>query len=415
MLSTAQTINISGVVQDTGGVGIAGATVKLEKANLSTTSGTGGVFTLTGIANSAKPRSMSGAIAGNPVQFRNGRIAFSLCGNTSVGISIHDIGGRQVFGSKQTLGSGAHSIRVPEQSPGIYLCKVTIGHESYSFKASSFGASLTKQGVVSNGVSALGKQAKSAAVISDVIAATSTGKLNYRCVITNSDTSGVVIKMLPNAGNATDADGNVYQSVRLGTQVWTVENLRTTKYNDGTPIPHVTVKTHWSNLTTPGYCFYNNSTDAAYQEKWGALYNWYAVNTGKLAPAGWHVPTVAEWDTLRNYLIGNGYNWDGTMSGNKIGKSLASKTDWSSSSSTGEVGNDLTSNNRTGFSALPGGCRGSHGNFNGQSNYGFWWSATELDASNAYFRPLYYDFQVLARDYLNKWYGFSVRLVRDLN
>ena len=130
------------------------------------------------------------------------------------------------------------------------------------------------------------------------------------------------------AGTITDFDGNGYQAVKIGNQVWTVENLRTTKYNDGTAIPYVTDSAAWVNLTTPGYCYFNNMVNADSIRKFGALYNWYAVDTKKLAPAGWHVPTDAEWDTLENYLIANGYNWDGTTDSNKIAKSLAAKTDW---------------------------------------------------------------------------------------
>ena len=120
------------------------------------------------------------------------------------------------------------------------------------------------------------------------------------------------------------------------------------------------------------------------------MYNWYAVNTGKLAPAGWHVPTDAEWTELEEYLISNGYNWDGTTTSNKIAKSLASKGGWKLSSGEGNIGNDMTSNNRTGFSALPGGFRGYNGYFYSQGSYGYWWSATEGNASRAYYRYLYY-------------------------
>jgi uncharacterized protein (TIGR02145 family) len=178
----------------------------------------------------------------------------------------------------------------------------------------------------------------------------------------------------------------------------------------------VTGTTEWSALATPGYCWYNNSTITAEQEKWGALYNWYVVsptNPKQVAPIGWHVPTDADWTTLENYLIANGYNWDLTTSGNKIGKSLAAKTDWLSSSTAGVVGNDLSSNNSTGFSALPGGSRGNDGNFYGQSNGGYWWSATEDDASLAYYRALYYGYEDLGRGNDNKRCGFSVRLLRD--
>jgi uncharacterized protein (TIGR02145 family) len=223
----------------------------------------------------------------------------------------------------------------------------------------------------------------------------------------------------PDDTTIVDGDGNVYTTVKCGNQEWTVENLRTTKFIDGTDIPHMTGSSEWSNLSTPGYCFYNNSTDGSFQEKWGALYNWYAVNTSKLAPAGWHVPTNADWQQLEEYLIANGYNWDKSTSGNKIGKSLAAKTDWSSSSGAGDVGNNLSSNNSTGFSALPGGYRNlepfTGGVFRNQSNIGYWWSATDSDTSSAYYLILYYGSEDLNRVSSSKKFGFSVRLVRDLN
>jgi uncharacterized protein (TIGR02145 family) len=417
-LCTAQTINISGVVQDSGGVGIVGATVKIEKANLSTTSGAGGLFTLTNNTLLVKPCIALDALAANAVQFRNGHIALTLTSNTPVGISFYDVGGRQMFNIKRTLGSGTHMIGVPMQTAGIFLCEVTIGHEAYSFKALSFGAFSMQQAAVSSGAS-LAKQAKAMAVISDVIAATKVGWLNYRCVINNSDTSGVVIKMISNAGDVTDADGNVYQSVRIGNQVWTVENLRTTKYNDGTAIPLITNPTAWSNLTTPAYCFYYNTTNAdSINKKLVALYNWYVVsptNPKKIAPAGWHVPSDVEWYTLQNYLIAEGYNWDGTTTGNKIAKALAAKTDWSSSGTAGAVGNNQVDNNRTGFSALPDGSfHAFDGIFSRLSFDGYWWSATEDDTTYAWCCYIFYYRENLnGPGNINKHHGFSVRLLRD--
>jgi uncharacterized protein (TIGR02145 family) len=419
-LCTAETINIRGVVQDSGGVGIVGATVKLENANLSATSGTGGVFSLTGTATTAKPRSPLNAMAINPVQFRNGKIALTLAGNTSVGISIHNLGGRQVFDSKRTFGSGFHTINVPVKTTGIFLYKVTIGNEEYSLKASPFGASSTEQAVVSSGTSTLAKQAKATAVISDVIAATSPGMLNYRCVVVNMVTSGVVIKMIANAGDVTDADGNVYQSVRIGNQVWMTENLRVTKYNNGTAIPLDTSSSTWNvtpwYATSPKYCYYNNTTNADSIKKYGALYNWYVVgysNPKKIAPTGWHVPSDAEWDTLQDFQSANGYNYDGTRTGNKIAKSMAAQTDWASYTTAGTIGNDHSKNNASGFSALPGGYRYYDGNFYSQNYNGLWWSAMEYVASSAYYRNLYYALERLDRDFHGKSWGCSVRLLRD--
>ena len=97
----------------------------------------------------------------------------------------------------------------------------------------------------------------------------------------------------------TDFDGNVYDTITIGTQVWMVENLRTIHYNNGTYIPNVTDST-WQKLSTGAYCWYNNNV--IFKDTYGALYNWYAVNTGKLCPTGWHVPTDDEWTTLTTYL-----------------------------------------------------------------------------------------------------------------
>jgi len=217
------------------------------------------------------------------------------------------------------------------------------------------------------------------------------------------------------AGTVTDIDGNVYQAVKIGNQVWTVENLRTTKFNDGTAIPYVEDSTAWLDLTTPSYCYFNNMVNADSIRKFGALYNWYAVDTKKLAPAGWHVPTDAEWVTLESYLIASGYNWDGTTDSNRIAKSLSAKTDWypEVGLAAGTISNDLTVNNKSGFLALPGGSRATNGNSFAVGTSGDWWSSTEFDASGAVARNLYYDFGNLQWNSNYKSCGFSVRLLKD--
>ena len=212
----------------------------------------------------------------------------------------------------------------------------------------------------------------------------------------------------------TDADGNVYATVTIGTQTWTTENLRTTKYNDGTAIPLVNNFSAWATLSTSGYCYYNNTNNSDSIKKFGALYNWYTIHTGKLAPAGWHVPSDAEWDTLQNYLILHGYNWDGTITCNKIAKSMAARTNWYTDTiNPGVIGNNLSTNNRSGFSALPGGCRDEYGDFNVIGNCGIWWSATEVSSSRAYYRGLLYGSASLNGSNDNKCCGFSVRLLRN--
>lgn len=419
-LCAAQTINISGTVKDTAGVGISGATVKLEVADISTTTQGDGSFTLTNNPTQIQQSITGRGLTESPVRIHSGNISFTLSENTNVVISIHSVTGRLIYNNKRTYGSGTHAIEAPQQSTGISICKVNIGNESYSFKSSPFGTFSTEHiAALGGNSSALAKQAKTMAVIADVISVVKKGQIDFRNSIKTSDTTGMVIKMIPNAGDVTDADGNVYQSVRIGPQVWTVENLRTTKYNDGTDIPHVTEsgvsggRTGWVSLSTPAYCWYGNSIDAAYRRKWGALYNWHAVNTGKLAPAGWRVPTDAEWTALQNYLITNGYSWDGTTTHNKIAKSMATQTDWAGSTTVGCTGNDSSKNNTSGFSALPGGYRSRRGAFYDESLYGFWWSATEGGAFIAYYRYLHYSKESLLRSSYDKRLGFSVRLLRD--
>ncbi len=117
---------------------------------------------------------------------------------------------------------------------------------------------------------------------------------------------GCVSENLPDGssvGEVTDIDGNIYNTVKIGTQVWTVENLRTTRLRDGSKIPNIENNQLWVSSKTPAYCFYNN--DINNKSNFGALYNWHAVETGKLAPAGWHVPTNDEWKILENYIKNN--------------------------------------------------------------------------------------------------------------
>jgi len=217
---------------------------------------------------------------------------------------------------------------------------------------------------------------------------------------------------LNTSNTVSDIDGNVYHTVIIGTQTWMVENLRTTKFNDGTSIPLASNDGEWGSLTTPGYCW------AGYDEKtfkntYGALYNWYTVNTGKLAPKGWHVPNETDWDILQIFLIANSYNWDLSSSENKIGKSMASKTLWQNSTKTGAVGNDIATNNKSGFSAIPGGECGYAGGFYSMGYVSYFWSATESSETFAHNCYLFYDNESFVRLEYLKNSGYSVRLVKD--
>jgi uncharacterized protein (TIGR02145 family) len=208
----------------------------------------------------------------------------------------------------------------------------------------------------------------------------------------------------------TDIDGNVYNTVTIGTQTWMTGNLKTTKYNDGVSIPLISDNLAWDERTTGAYCWYNNDPTAN-ENLYGKLYNWYTVNTGKLCPTGWHVPTDAEWVTLKNYLTNNGYGFEG--SGSDIAKSMSAKTAWATSPYVGSPGNDPSSNNSSGFSALPGGYRSGPGSFNGIGEDGYWWSASEYNSTDALYRYLQNSGTVIFGDNRIKVIGYSVRCMKD--
>jgi uncharacterized protein (TIGR02145 family) len=198
------------------------------------------------------------------------------------------------------------------------------------------------------------------------------------------------------AASITDPDGNVYHQVIIGTQTWMVENLKTTKYKDGTAIPNTTAATAWHALITPSFCWYNND-EAANMNTYGALYNWYAVNTGNLCPTGWHVPTDSEWTALGNYLGGE------TIAGGKLKET--GTTHW--------LNPNTGATNETGFLALPGGNRDINGNFGSIGSFGTWWSSTEMGTAGAWYRYLSSsDSQLLGNNFFQN-FAYSVRCMKN--
>jgi uncharacterized protein (TIGR02145 family) len=133
----------------------------------------------------------------------------------------------------------------------------------------------------------------------------------------------------------------------------------------------------------------------------------------EFAPEGWHVPIDAEWTTLENYLIANGYNYDGTTTENKIAKAMAATTGWYSSTYTGAIGNDQSTNNSSGFNVFPEGCRLNNGFFSDEGGSAFFWSSSESNTYYAWSRYLFNFYSYLDRYYYSKQHGFSVRFVRD--
>jgi len=176
-----------------------------------------------------------------------------------------------------------------------------------------------------------------------------------------------------------DIEGNLYSTVTIGSQVWMAENLKTTKLNDNTSIPNVTDDAEWISTSTSAYCWARN--EIQYKETYGAIYNWYTANTGKLCPAGWHVPTDSEFKVLEQTLgmAANQLDLSQEWRGTDQGAQLKSATGWAE----GENGTNLS-----GFSALPGGYRfGQTGAFNGIGMLSYWWSS-EYNTEYAWYRRL---------------------------
>ena len=192
-----------------------------------------------------------------------------------------------------------------------------------------------------------------------------------------------------------DFDGNAYATITIGTQTWMAENLRVTHYRNGDAIPNVTDSAAWTVLSTGAYCWYNNNQNV--NSKYGALYNWYAVNDSRgLCPQGWHMSTYDEWSKLLSYL--GGYFYAG-------GRMKSLSTLWTSPNT------DAT--NSSGFTALPGGCRAPNGPFNFVGNNGLWWTSAEMSSDNAVYRILFYNSARLDMTNIHKRTGESVRCLRD--
>jgi len=197
-------------------------------------------------------------------------------------------------------------------------------------------------------------------------------------------------------GTVTDIDGNLYRTVTIGSQVWMAENLKATKFNDGTPIQVVSDCTQWSNLNYAGYCWFNNDSTTN-SNPYGALYNGYSVTTGKLSPTGWHIPSETEWYTLINFLGGEYF------AGGKMKET--GTTHWNSP--------NVGATNTSGFLAVPGGNRWPQGDFGLIGTISTWWSTTQISDSTYWICNADNSGEAIFHGTVNKKYGFSVRCVKN--
>ena len=212
-------------------------------------------------------------------------------------------------------------------------------------------------------------------------------------------------KITDSNATVTDIDGNVYRTVRIGNQVWMLENLKVTHYQNGDLIPNLTVSDDWISTNLGAYCNYDNSANKV--NTYGRLYNHYAVEDGRsIAPAGWHVPTEEEWNALETNLgLSSSKTDEEDCRGTNTGEKLKSAAGWN---------NNGNGSNESGFAALPGGHRFNlSGNYTRMGDFGYFWSATDENDEKAWFRKLGSEYSCVFRLKFDKHYGFSVRCVKD--
>jgi uncharacterized protein (TIGR02145 family) len=398
----AQTVNLTGIVTDSANNSpLNGVIVVLETLGYLDTTGSDGKYSLKSPPVPIVPGKSINATAARP-NINSGFLFFDLPQKEKVTAAMYSPAGR-ALGTiiDQELAPGTYRAALPsiQKSAGIYYIKVVFGNSQEIVKF----LSVNEQQGQNRSVNRSQRLDKKLATIVDTLFFEKTGYEPKILPITSFE--GAMNITMTATPNVVDIDGNVYHTVTIGTQDWMVENLKTTKYNDGSAIPLVTDGASWSTSSVPGYCWHNN--DSTYKNSYGALYNWYTVNTGKLAPTGWHVPSDSEWTVLTTYFGPVGW----------AGGALKSRgaTYWQSPN-TGAT-------NISGFSALPGGDRNdyhdnidppqTYGTFGDIGHYGYWWSSTKAGASSSWFRSLGSDYAGVISSSFSLQYGFSVRCLRD--
>ena len=399
-LCSAQSIDIRGVVRDSvTGNPLKDVAVRLLIAGLSDTTDAGGNFVLADGATGAG----IGSVIASPdrISVASGRnLRIELNDRSKVEIAIYSAQGRLVHSTIRELPAGAYAIAVPVLTSGIHICRARIGSQTFTLRLMNNGVSGRGDAVDDGDLPVRGeltKQASAFAGMVDTIVAVARGYVPQRVLVSGQVISGLEIRCRrPGAATVVDVDGNLYHTVTIGTQTWMVENLRTTRFADGTPIPDVNDNAGWSVLASPGYCWYSN--DSTYKNPYGAMYNWYAASSGRLAPTGWRVPTDADWSTLVAYAGGD------ALAGKKLKE--VGTAHWNAHDP--YVGTD-----DFGFDAIAGGYRLPNGEFHNANGTGAWWSSNAIDDTTAWGRAMYYRYDIVNRGSFTKTYGFSVRCIKD--
>jgi uncharacterized protein (TIGR02145 family) len=396
---TAQEVNLTGKVTNaSGGSPLANVIVTLKNTPaLIDTTKADGTYQLSRTVGIQYNLSSTGSFSGN--LFNNGILEISVAKQEPVTVETFSLNGvlrARLVHEVMEPGLYKFDIRKSCASTNMFIITVRQGDKTTTYPVFSLNASFTNNISTDRQAARLAKCGALSATFSDTIICSLSGFTTAKTAIAApTGVNDISLTAASGQPTVTDADGNVYHTVTIGTQVWMVENLKTTKYNDGTPIPLAPGSAAWEFIWTGAYCWYNN--DITNKNPYGAIYNYFAISTNKLAPTGWHVPTDAEWSTLTTYLGGE------SVAGGKLKE--AGTTHWASP--------NKGATNETGFSALPGGYLTDTGVFTSMGKYGDWLSATKSDNNNAVIRMLLFDAEMVITYPNATVYGFSVRCVKD--
>ncbi|MCF8230447.1 MAG: T9SS type A sorting domain-containing protein [Bacteroidales bacterium] len=362
----------------------------------------------------------------NPMEGKT-TISLRLTENKNISITVSDIMGRELVHQDYQLERGSHSFTFLPGRESLYFLTALVDQQSNTIKmfnspSIANGSGICKlkykgqQSVIENYKSG-NYQTNFVFNLGDQLKYTSSTALGER-VITNSPTSDQTFYFhytgnpCPDAPTVTDIDGNVYNTVQIGTQCWMKENLKTTTYRNGTAIPNITDDYAWSVLFSGAYAWYDN--DISWKDSYGALYNWFAtVDANGLCPTGWHVPTHDEWTALTDYIGGTS-----SPHGNELKSCRQVNSPLGGGCNTSEHPrwNELETHYGTdnyGFSGLPGGSRGDDGMFEDVGIFGLWWSSTEDSFNWARERGLGYFYGFVSVGLNDKQKGRSIRCLRD--
>ena len=206
-----------------------------------------------------------------------------------------------------------------------------------------------------------------------------------------------LISIKAEAQTVVDYDGNVYNTITIGSQNWMQENLKVTHYRNGISIPNITDSETWADLSTGGRCYYDNDS-VTYNSEYGSLYNWYTIESDNICPEGWHVPTDGEWAAVEDYLGGS------AIAGGKMKE--AGYSHW--------LEPNVGANNSSGFTGLPAGMRSPDNTYQTIFENGLWWASTSYNTSFAWSRYLWYMFAGVDRNPAPKNLGLSIRCIKNI-